>query len=666
MSMSFLGQSPVNANTAIPYQRIIEPSQLGLFLNLEQSELLRIRRYHEHWRFYVGQHWKFTREDGEPLVTLNYARALIDKSVAWLVGASMAIKVPAVLDDYVGARLREVWGYNRMDQLLYNIATLGAVTGDVFILVTYAPPTAQARRVNPHTRGQIRIQVLNSEQVYPQWDPLNPDVMTAARIETIYYDDKSTTTDTSNNQDHAARQLHSRRYTQIITADEIIEKYSGQEAQRKPNPLGEIPIIHIKNHSVPGEYYGLGDMDGIIDLNREMNEKATDVSDTINYHAAPVTVITGAKVGSLERSARNIWSGLPPDAKVFNLQLEGDLGASLRYMEFVKKAMLEIAQVPEGSLGTMQPISNTSGVALHTQYQPLVEKTNRKRTFYEPGLEDVNYFVIRTLEVTDRNFKLPTDLCSTCGGKIVEFAEPNGSVTLKCYHINSQTFDFLPPDEMKLTFMRKYSFGTKATKAAYAQIFAERNKGARSYWDPEPEKVEEPAAQLPVVDDATGELMEQPPEESPVPQLESGQIDIPEEPETIRLVKRVVDPVTGNPVSEEATDVTIVPTGCEHPQYLNPYKTKTTLKDTLPKDKLLLQQLYDGWLRAEIVTREWVRDHSDIEDLEDLKRQIAEEAEKGKGPLVALAAMKQSNPFTSAQSRTEGPPFGSNLPGGNT
>src|SRR5678816_442187 len=100
MSMSFAGQSAINPGTATPFQRIIEPSQLGMFLNLEQAELLRIQRYAEHWRFYIGQHWKFTREDGEPLVTLNYTQAIVDKSVSWLVGEGMTIKVPDAMKDH--------------------------------------------------------------------------------------------------------------------------------------------------------------------------------------------------------------------------------------------------------------------------------------------------------------------------------------------------------------------------------------------------------------------------------------------------------------------------------------------------------------------------------------------------------------------------------------
>lgn len=696
MSLSFLGQSPVNSGTATPFQRIIEPSQLGLYLNLEQAELLRIRRYHEHWRFYVGQHWKFQREDGEPLVTLNYTRALIDKSVAWLVGAGMTIKVPEVLRDYTLPILQEVWGYNLEPQLLYNMATLGAVTGDVFVLITYVEPTAQARRINPHTKGQIRIQLLNSEQVYPQWDPLNTDVLTSVRIETIFYDDRHQEMGNSN-QDNTARQLHTRRFTQIITATHYIEQYQGQDPVTKDNPLGEIPLVHIKNHAIPGEYYGLGDMDSLIDLNRELNEKATDISDIINYHSAPVTVITGAKAKDLERSARSVWSGLPADAKVFTLEMQGNLEASIKYMDKIRLALLEISGIPEGSLGTQQPISNTSGVALHTQYQPLVEKTNRKKAFYEPGMQDINYFILRHMELVDPSFRLPTDLCKHCGGRIVEFApeRPGLRGKRKCYMIDKQTFDYMKPEEVKIRIVRQFSFGNKIDEVAYAQAKAEFGKVGASFWDPAPEQTAEEKAQeahdeqlrsavnaKPMEggeeNPETGETSEPtapevhdagPPKPKP-PQLPGEAIELPPEPEEIQVNRSMVDVVTGEENDAGSEIVTVVPTRCERHEYLNPYATEVCFNDTVPKDKQIQAELLEKYQRNRWVSKQWCRRQlDDVEDPEAMEVEIEEEIGEEKehpGLLddqeqkAAAGADKKGDEL----SRTVGPPFGSNLPGG--
>lgn len=698
MTTSFLGHGQVGSGTAVPYQRIMEPSQLGMFLNLEQAEILRLRRYHEHWRFYTGQHWSFTREGGEPLVTFNYIRRCIDKSASWLVGNGLTITTPEVFKKHTLPALLEVYDYNgllsvdskgeqRPGKKLYDIATMGGVTGDVFILVTYAEPTPQAKRINPHTRGKIRVQLFNSEQAFPQWDPLNVEIMTSIRFETVYYDDRAQQIE--NSYDNQGRQLQVRRFTQIITPEQIIEQYQGQAPISKPNLMGEICVVHIPNHSLPGEYYGLADSDSLLDLQREFNEKGTDLSDIINYHAAPIIAITGAKVKQLERSPQNIWSGFPADAKVSVLNSGSDLGAAKGYMDMVKKSMLEIAEIPEGALGGMQPISNTSGVALHTQYQPLVEKTARKRAVYEPGLTLVNYYILRTLEVIDPTFRLPTDLCANCGGRVLEFIDvdkdcpycrgygqldKNGepldsehiSGTLdeqhghpdvvrcpcvtshkKCYRIDEQTFEFLPPDKVKLRYPRQHSFGTTIDQATFEQVKDEHGLHAPSSWDPEPTKtLAEKAAEEAIVDPETGDSTA---DEPALPQLPAEAVELPPEPEKVKLRRVLVDPLTGQQHVAKEVEIEVVPTDCDNPEYANPYEAKVILNDSLPKDEALNATLFQNYINMGLVSKAWCRRNIPAlaSDAERIEKEI--EKERSDAPQQPITPVKQKPPIGSGR-----------------
>jgi hypothetical protein len=54
--------------------------------------------------------------------------------------------------------------------------------------------------------------------------------------------------------------------------------------------------------------------------------------------------------------------------------------------------MHELTGVPEGALGQMQPISNTSGVALALMYQPMMQRYNLKKVQYSVGIEKINEF----------------------------------------------------------------------------------------------------------------------------------------------------------------------------------------------------------------------------------------------------------------------------------
>jgi len=184
-------------------------------------------------------------------------------------------------------------------------------------------------------------------------------------------------------------------YVELMT-DEAIEEYINDELiDSRPNPLGRIPVAFIPNIPVSGSPWGLSDIQDIISLNREYNEKATDISDIINYHAAPVTVITGAKASQLEKGPKKVWGGLPKDASVFNLELAANLAGPMQYLEMIKRSMHELTGVPESALGQFQPISNTSGVALSIQFQPLMNRYSLKKTTYGRGINQINDLILR-------------------------------------------------------------------------------------------------------------------------------------------------------------------------------------------------------------------------------------------------------------------------------
>jgi len=670
MPLQFFTNSGNSYGSAIPFQRIVEPAQLGFFLNLEQAELLRIQRYNEGWRFYFGKHWLFKREDGEPLVTFNYFRKIIDKAVEFLVSKGFVNRVPESLEQVTKPFLDEVWDYNQREQIVWDVATTGGVTGDVFALITFEEPSPMQRRVNPYSQGQIRVNLLGSEQVYPTWDPLNTNVLIAARIETVYYAERGTRQlDREDRVNHEGRQLYTKRFTQIITRESIVEQFHGDQPVVKPNILGEIPLVHIKNMSLPKEYYGLPDGMDIIDVQRELNEKSTDISDTINYHSAPVTVVYGAKAKQLNRGPRQIWSGLPKEARVETLKLDGDLMAARSYVDFVKKILHELSDTPEGALGAMQPISNTSGVALHIQYQPLIGKTKRKKAQYEPGFEQMNYFILR-IGMVKGLINLPFDLCKHCGGRIIETEEPGKFTRVwnpveqkydrvplrkkRCFHIDKQTLDFTDPYEMRVKYWRQYGFGSELREMEFGKVVNEIANQQRSFWDysvvqeqmmekwraqqaqaiqtahtvtaenntpPAPEPIPEgmtPAPEQPHTPPTAPALIPQvtapPPKIEPPPMLQImpmpvGEIEVPEEPVRITVAQQWLHPDTGALLEVEEREMFLVPTDCKRPSYLNPFDNTVEFLDVLPKDEALQSQLYLGYQQAGWVDEEWCQEH---------------------------------------------------------
>ena len=389
--MSFLDFSPPSYR-ASSSDLTISISPLGLVeLADEEFEVHgpRLNRYSLNWAMYLGHHWGYRREQGEMQISLNYYRAFIDYIDRFTFGNGVHFRSPKATEAIVPARLERVWTVdNDKMHILLEMAQLGSITGDAFVKVAYEEAWEDSvGRLHP---GRVRILPLNSAFAFPEFHPHD-------RSRLLRFKHKYRFWGTSL---EGTRQVFT--YTEILT-DDVIEEYVNDELiDSRPNPLGVIPVVHIANIPVSGSPWGLSDAHDIISINRSYNEIATDVADIINYHAAPVTVIVGAKQGNLEKGAKKVWGGLPKDAQVFNLEGgSAGLTGAMQYMQMLKLSMHEMMNVPESALGQAQPISNTSGVALSIQFQPLMNRYAQKSSVYGRGLERINELVLINLAIKE-------------------------------------------------------------------------------------------------------------------------------------------------------------------------------------------------------------------------------------------------------------------------
>jgi hypothetical protein len=290
---------------------------------------------------------------------------------------------PPANEAIVPALLKRVWEQdNEKDKLLLEIGQVGGVCGDVFAKVAYEDPFVDT--VGRVHEGKCRVIVLNPSHCFPEWHPHDRARLHRFKLKYRFW---------ANNGD-GTRGVHT--YVEILTEDLIEEYVDDQLISQRPNPVGKIPVVHAANMPVSGSPWGLSDIHDIIGLNREMNEKSLEISDIINYYSAPITIITGAKPQNLEKGPRKTWT-LPKEATAQNLQSDIDWNGPLGYIEFLKRAMHEITGVPEGALGQSQPISNTSGVALQIQYQPLMNRWKQKKIQYSAFFQKINELILLTL-----------------------------------------------------------------------------------------------------------------------------------------------------------------------------------------------------------------------------------------------------------------------------
>jgi len=345
----------------------------------------RLNRYSLNWAMYLGHHWSYRREIGETQMVYNYFRAFTDYVVNFTFSRGVQFRSPKQTEAIVPDLLKRVWEVdNNKHAVLWEMGQQGGVSGDCFVKVAYEEAWQDSTgKFHP---GRVRILPLNSSFAFPEFHPHDRNRLIRFKLKYRFWGTSV----------EGTRQVYT--YTEILT-DDMIEEYINDELiDSRPNPLGLIPVVHIPNVLISGSPWGLSDCHDIIVLNRNYNEVATDVADIINYHAAPVTVITGAKASNLEKGPKKVWGGLPKDAKVFNLDGGGSgLQGAIEYLKIVKISMHEMVGVPESALGQVQAVSNTSGVALSIQFQPLMNRYQQKIVMYGKGLEQINSLVIRTL-----------------------------------------------------------------------------------------------------------------------------------------------------------------------------------------------------------------------------------------------------------------------------
>ncbi len=387
MAISFVSPSFRAASSDLT----IAISPLGLVeLADEEFEVHgpRLNRYASNWAFYLGHHWSYKREIGEPQITVNWSKAFSDFLTNFCLTNGVNFQSPHATEAIVPQLLSTVWEEHQpqgKEAVLWELMQQGSVSGDCFVKVAYEQEyTDPAGNMHP---AKIRILPLNSAFCFPEYHPHDMSRLLRIKLKYRFWGTAL----------EGTRQVFS--YTELWTEDAMQAFINDELVESTKNPLGMIPFIHIANTKVPSSPWGLSDIQDITDLNRQYNETITLISDIINYYASPVTVIIGAKGNNLERGPKKVWAIPNEKASITNLELNSQIEGPLAYLETLKEKMHELVGIPVNALGQDIAISNTSGVALSLQFLPVMQKFHQKITQYASGLARLNELIIHTAAI---------------------------------------------------------------------------------------------------------------------------------------------------------------------------------------------------------------------------------------------------------------------------
>lgn len=384
----------------------------GLLDAKEQARISRIRRA---WDFYEGYHWEDIPVLDSSQVTYNFCRTFVNKFVSFELGKGFTFsvhssmrgvkeksggesgdseqKAPTVTADgrTLFEFLEDVWEDN--DQYVFGIemGQMKSVTGETWVQVGYNTKEELDERdldlYNEHPEGRLFIHIIPTAAAFPEFDPHVRGLLTKFKVMYVYEAFRETGI-------LGRRKKVTAVFKQEWTKDTVTTDDGQGNIETLPNRYGVIPFVQIKNLSSANYNGGVSDLDDLIPMNFEYNQQKSRISDILAYHAAPVTLVYGAKIGNLEKGANKMWGGLSKDARVENLELKGDMSSSASYIADLKRSMCEVSGIPETVLGGAAAVSNTSGVALQYLNLPLIERTNWKRMNTRGGLEALNKLIL--------------------------------------------------------------------------------------------------------------------------------------------------------------------------------------------------------------------------------------------------------------------------------
>lgn len=367
----------------------------------------RLRRYRQYQDFYEGRHFERAR-NGRSNLVLNYARAVVDKGIAYLLGRGIGFGVVPLREASARDRRRaaeDVGDTGRrsgapsfveadiraaqLEQVLYDVAWDNDVEGvDLQVAQNAAVLGDGVYKVlwEPASR-RIRILSVDPRTFFGTW--AGDDASTLRRVEAVYC---------LGAEDLAlgGYGLSAGEAEALCGGDgtaEVVERWTTTELEvvvartttrRVANPYGFIPFVHVPNLPLANEPWGQSDLVDVIPINREIDERVSDQADVIRFHADPPIVFRGVTDhADLAVGPGTVWD-IPSDADVKLLEWHGQPIAVGDHIERLYRTLYEVSETPRSAFGDSGRL--LSGVALETELRPIVQRTLRKRAWWTRAL----------------------------------------------------------------------------------------------------------------------------------------------------------------------------------------------------------------------------------------------------------------------------------------
>ena len=275
------------------------PQQLG------RKDFQRLRAYRENLDFYNGMQWLGNRRRGERRITINYAKAFVEKATSYLISGLNFVVDP--VDDSTESKERarraeealyQVYEGNSLEQLDFDTELDTAILGDGCFKVTWDTEEQRIRVSSPDVQGLFAWWV--GDDVSRVWRVASRYQLSADEVEFLYgvnfssFRPSSPFTPNMQGGKFATGSKSLKKESTVVevwTARDFELWIDNDLLRRKPNPYGFIPFIIYPNLREPKKFWGISDIAAIKEPAQELNLDMSQLSTILELSGNPLAVL---------------------------------------------------------------------------------------------------------------------------------------------------------------------------------------------------------------------------------------------------------------------------------------------------------------------------------------------------------------------------------------
>jgi hypothetical protein len=167
------------------------------------------------------------------------------------------------------------------------------------------------------------------------------------------------------------------------------------------NSLGEIPLVHIQNSTLPFSYAGSSEVEPLIPLQDELNTRMSDRANRITMQSFKMYLGKGVD-GFLDMPVGpgRMWATDNDQANVIEFGGDSDCPNETAHIEDIREALDKVSSVTAIAAGSIKgKIGNlTSAAALRITLMALLSKNERKHTNYGKGIARMCELILAWLD----------------------------------------------------------------------------------------------------------------------------------------------------------------------------------------------------------------------------------------------------------------------------